>query len=619
MEHTEFLEIKSAFTQTSALSQFKAYTDTLPNQSRKMPVLFTAHGSPMQIPRSEEEYPFWNSLHQLGVELQRQYAIRAVLVVSAHWCTNGTFVNIAPQQTQLYDYYGFPPEYYQPRYEAEGAPAIGAEIARLVPLVEPTTEWGLDHGAWPMLMHLFPQANVPVFQLSIHYHAAPGYHYHLARQLKSLREKGVLIIGSGAPIHNLSLVRQKLVKGDMTPYGWEADYDGWLKEQLDGRNVTSFLNYQSSHLLGKTASPTPDHFVPVLYSLGLMDPADELRYFHEAPPACRLLVKEALCCIVNHNQSTRSINRKAVIIKEYGTNDVIDFVADAPKPSAQANQLIVEVHSASLNPIDSMIRAGYLHQMPPLNFPAVLAGDFAGVVVETGSDVESLKAGDQVYGQAGPLMGGSGSLAEFTAVASTKVALKPTSLTMDQAGALPLTGTSAVQAIEEHIRLQRGQRILIHGGMGGVGSLAIQLAKYHGAFVATTVEGHSLEAARQLGADQVIDYRTQDFTQLIHEFDAVLVNVEDALAGSYQVLRKGGVLVSLVSQLDQNRAQVLGITAHRQVSQVNADQLTRLAILVDAGAIKPVLANQFTLDQTKAAFTYFEQARPQGKITVTIR
>ena len=239
----------------------------------------------MQIPSSEEDYPFWNSLRQLGAELQSQYPIAAVLVVSAHWCTQGTFVNIAPEQTQIYDYYGFPPEYYQPRYEAKGAPAIGAEIAKLVPSIEPTTEWGLDHGAWPMLMHLFPQADVPVFQLSIHYNAAPSYHYNLARQLKSLREKGVLIIGSGSLIHNLSLVRQKLLKGDMTPYGWEADYDGWLKEQLDERNVASFINYQSSHVLGKTASPTPDHFVPVLYSLGLMDSADELRYFHEAPPS----------------------------------------------------------------------------------------------------------------------------------------------------------------------------------------------------------------------------------------------------------------------------------------------------------------------------------------------
>ncbi|GAB4043154.1 NADP-dependent oxidoreductase [Spirosoma jeollabukense] len=310
---------------------------------------------------------------------------------------------------------------------------------------------------------------------------------------------------------------------------------------------------------------------------------------------------------------------KAVIINQYGSSDVIHFIADAPKPLAQANQLLVAVHSASLNPIDSLLRAGYLHQIVPLTFPAVLAGDFAGVVIETADNVTSLKVGDEVYGQAGTLMGGSGSLAEFVAVASNKVALKPTSLTMEEAASLPLTGASAVQAIEEHIHLQPGQKILIHGGLGGIGSLAIQLAKYHGAFVATTVDSGSLEAARHLGADQVIDYRTQDFTALLQEYDAVLVNAADALAGSYQILRKGGMLVTLVGQIDQDLAQKRGITAIRQMSQVNAEQLTRLATLVDTGAIKPLLAKHFDVEEARAAFTYFEQASPQGKVTISIR
>ncbi|GAB4043157.1 dioxygenase family protein [Spirosoma jeollabukense] len=283
MERSKFMKALAAFTAASPLSQLKAYTDMLPVQNQKMPVLFTSHGSPMQIPKNDQEYPFWGNLSRLGLELQGQYEIKAALVVSAHWCTQGTFVNIAPEQAQIYDYHGFPAEYYLPKYAPKGAPAVGQEIARLVPAVEQTTEWGLDHGAWPMLMHLFPQADIPVFQLSLNYKASPGYHYELARQLKSLREKGVLIIGSGSLIHNLSLVRQKLARGDRTPYGWEVDYDGWLKEQLDTRAVTNIINYQSSHSLGKLASPTPDHFVPVLYSLGLMEPTDELRYFYEAP------------------------------------------------------------------------------------------------------------------------------------------------------------------------------------------------------------------------------------------------------------------------------------------------------------------------------------------------
>jgi 4,5-DOPA dioxygenase extradiol len=190
-------------------------------------------------------------------------------------------VNISPQQEQIYDYYGFPKEYYQVKYKAKGAPEVAREVKKLVPSVAETPEWGLDHGAWPMLMHLFPQANIPVFQLSIDYHAKPEYHFELGRQLKSLREKGVLIIGSGSLIHNLNLAGQKFRSGDMTPFGWEAEYDQWLKRQLDARNVANLIGYQTSHKLGKLASPTPDHYVPVLYSLGLMDSKDELKHFYE--------------------------------------------------------------------------------------------------------------------------------------------------------------------------------------------------------------------------------------------------------------------------------------------------------------------------------------------------
>jgi 4,5-DOPA dioxygenase extradiol len=148
--------------------------------------------------------------------------------------------------------------------------------------VTETTDWGLDHGAWPMLMHLLPQANIPVFQMSIDYYAAPTYHYELGKQLKALRDKGVLIIGSGSLIHNLRLAMKKMQSNDMTPYGWEAEYDAWIKKQLDERNFTNIINYETSHALGKMAAPTPDHYVPVLYSLGLMDEKDELQYFFEA-------------------------------------------------------------------------------------------------------------------------------------------------------------------------------------------------------------------------------------------------------------------------------------------------------------------------------------------------
>lgn len=249
-----------------------------------MPVLFTSHGNPMDIPLSRDERPFWNALFELGQTLKNKFDVKAALIVSAHWCTRGTYVNISPEQEQIFDYYGFPKEYYEVFYKAHGAPAIAHEVKKIVPSITETPEWGLDHGAWPMLMHLFPNASIPVFQMSIDYYAKPEYHYELGRQLKSLREKGVLIIGSGSLIHNLKLAGQKMMKNDMTPYGWEAEYDAWIKQQIDQRNLNNIIDYENSHTLGKLAAPTPDHYVPVLYSLGLMDPGDEIRYFYESPP-----------------------------------------------------------------------------------------------------------------------------------------------------------------------------------------------------------------------------------------------------------------------------------------------------------------------------------------------
>lgn len=263
------------------LSNLKAFTDTLPKQGKRMPVLFTSHGNPMDIPMSKEERPFWKKLFELGIELQKHYDVKAALVVSAHWCTKGTYVNVMQEQKQIFDYYGFPKNYYEVYYSAQGSPEIAHEVTKIIPSIIETTDWGLDHGAWPMLMHLFPKADVPVFQMSIDYHAKPEYHYELGQQLKSLREKGVLIIGSGSLIHNLRLAMQKMRDNDMTPYGWEAEYDLWLKRQIDERNINNFLRYETSHKLGKLAAPTPDHFVPVLYSLGLMDKSDSISYFYE--------------------------------------------------------------------------------------------------------------------------------------------------------------------------------------------------------------------------------------------------------------------------------------------------------------------------------------------------
>jgi 4,5-DOPA dioxygenase extradiol len=268
----------------SGFGDLKNFADTLPDQSRKMPVLFTSHGNPMDIPLTREERPFWKGLFELGKYLQKEFEVKAVLVVSAHWCTKGTFVNISPEPKQIYDYYGFPEEYYRVIYKAKGAPAFAHLVKQTIPSVTETTEWGLDHGAWPMLMHLFPEATIPMFQMSIDYYAKPAYHFELGQQLRSLRWKGVLIIGSGSLIHNLRLIGQKLANHDTTPFGWEAEYDTWIKKQIDERNLKNIIHYEDSHKLGKLAAPTPDHYVPLLYSLGLMDVKDEIRYFYEGAP-----------------------------------------------------------------------------------------------------------------------------------------------------------------------------------------------------------------------------------------------------------------------------------------------------------------------------------------------
>ncbi len=285
MKRKDFLKSALALTGMSSLSSLKGFTDALPVQRKRMPVLFTSHGSPMDIPLGREERPFWNSLYELGRTLEQGYEVRAVLVVSAHWCTQGTFVNVSGKQEQIYDYYGFPKHYYEPKYRAVGAPGVAREVSEIVPSVKETDDWGLDHGAWPMLMHLFPEANVPVFQMSLDYGAEPSYHYELGKQLKSLRDKGVLVIGSGSLIHNLSLLGERMRTGDLSPLGWEADYDAWLKQQIGGRTFENIVKYESSHSLGKLAAPTPDHFVPVLYSLGMTDHKDHISFFHDEAPS----------------------------------------------------------------------------------------------------------------------------------------------------------------------------------------------------------------------------------------------------------------------------------------------------------------------------------------------
>jgi len=262
---------------TFGLSTLAKALDDTKQTGQKLPVLFSSHGNPMDIPIPPYGNPFNTYLGDLGKDIKKKYDVKAVLVVSAHWCTRGSYVNISPTPETIYDYYGFPDNYYTIKYPAPGAPEIALEVAGSIKNINTTSDWGFDHGNWPMLMHLFPDADVPVFQLSIDYYKPAQYHYDLAIQLKQYRDKGVLIIGSGALVHNLQLAMAKMQKGDTQIYGWEEEFDDWIKKKIDDRDVKALIDYEQNKL-GKLAAPTPDHYVPVIYSMALADGKDEIRH-----------------------------------------------------------------------------------------------------------------------------------------------------------------------------------------------------------------------------------------------------------------------------------------------------------------------------------------------------
>lgn len=252
--------------------------ENLPTSAR-MPVLFVGHGSPMN---ALEDNPFTRSLRQLGQTFQQEGRTpAAILVVSAHWLTRGTYVNISPKPKTIHDFGGFPQELFDAQYPAPGSPDAARSTASLSTLIQETEDWGLDHGAWTILMHLFPNAQVPVFQMSIDYHQPMQYHFDLARQLQALRDKGVLIVGSGNIVHNLRLSMSSFQRNDPKPFDWAVQFDTWVKEKLTTGDFKSLLNYESQGEAGRLSVPTPDHYIPLLYTLGLTSEKDEIRQTYE--------------------------------------------------------------------------------------------------------------------------------------------------------------------------------------------------------------------------------------------------------------------------------------------------------------------------------------------------
>jgi NADPH:quinone reductase-like Zn-dependent oxidoreductase len=311
---------------------------------------------------------------------------------------------------------------------------------------------------------------------------------------------------------------------------------------------------------------------------------------------------------------------KSIQIKRYGGSDVVELNDTASVPGVSVGKILVDVKASGVNPADWKVREGYFQQMAPLQFPSNLGFDFSGTIKQLGEDVPSdFEQGDEVYGQTPVLSGGSGAFAELALVDKDNITHKPKTLNHTEAAALPTVGVSAWQALVENIGLSKGQKILIHGGAGGIGSIAIQLAKHLGAHIATTVSTNDKEFVQQLGADQIIDYKTEKFEDLLHDYDAVLDTIGgDTYKRSFKVLKKGGIIISTLEQPDSELMQQYGIKATFQFTQVNRKRLTKLAQWVEQNSIKINVDRTFSLDEAGKALDYQKDVHPRGKVVITI-
>jgi len=308
---------------------------------------------------------------------------------------------------------------------------------------------------------------------------------------------------------------------------------------------------------------------------------------------------------------------RALQINEYGDNGVLT-IADVSLPAPTGSQVLINVQATALNPLDATLRSGYAQAVMPLQFPATLGGDVAGVVAAVGPDVTDFAVGDRVYGNAYTLLGGSGAIAEQALVHSGNLAPIPGALSFVEAASMPVSGTTALEAIVNNLKVQAGQKVFISGGSGAVGSGAIQLAKHLGAYVATTASGDGLDLVRELGADEVFDHTNTDFSEHLRDFDAVLDGVGgDSLDKAYGILKRGGTLVSLSGAIDQAKADQLGLKTIRQGAQSD-DVLNQLTEYLAESAITARVGRTYPLEEVAAAFTALESRKVRGKIVITL-
>ena len=305
---------------------------------------------------------------------------------------------------------------------------------------------------------------------------------------------------------------------------------------------------------------------------------------------------------------------RAVAYQNYNSNIEIIEVA---KPKLQDKSVLVEVHAAGINPIDYILHAGYLQQMLELSFPHIMGYDVSGIVVEVGKDVRSVKVGDEVFAR--PNQEDAGSIAEFARIHENELAIKPKNMSHIDAASVPLAGLTAWQALVTKGNINRGDKVLIHAGSGGVGTLAIQIAKYFGAEVTTTTSSKNKDLVKSLGADLVIDYTTQSFENELSNYDLVIDAIGgDTLTKSFKVLKKGGRLVSIKGQDTENLAKEYGVNFEWFFMSPDGEMLTEIASLISQGTIKTVIDSTYSMKQAPEAFELLAKGRAKGKIVITM-
>ncbi len=277
MERKQFLKIIAGTTGMITLGSFNKITDLLEEQDEKMPVLFIGHGSPMN---GIEDNEFSRRWAEMGKEISIP---KAVLCISAHWLTKGTKITAMNNPKTIHDFGGFPQALFNVQYPAPGQPDLAAETAKFIKKTNVVLDhdWGLDHGTWSVVKHMYPLANIPVLQLSIDYNQPMQYHYDLAKELALLRKKGVLIIGSGNMVHNLGMVAWDKMNVPDYGYDWAIEMNTTFKQHITDKNHKALIEYEKIGASALLAIPTPDHYIPLLYSLALQDDKDEVTFFND--------------------------------------------------------------------------------------------------------------------------------------------------------------------------------------------------------------------------------------------------------------------------------------------------------------------------------------------------